>query len=105
MDIQHIQVYTDAKTKRRIELAALKYDMPVTAYCLDAIRRQLADEALLEADSIVIDVAPGTQSESVLSEMRTLRDRIAADRGGKPLEIDIRERVREERDHEIIGLH
>jgi hypothetical protein len=37
-----------AETRRRIELAAAKYNLPVTEYCLNAIRQQLAEDDLLE---------------------------------------------------------
>lgn len=44
MNKQRIQVYTDPATKRRIELAAAKVNLPVTEYCLRAIEQQLADD-------------------------------------------------------------
>jgi hypothetical protein len=48
MGKKRIQVYADEETKRRVEAAAAKYRMPVTAYCLAAIRQQLADDDMLE---------------------------------------------------------
>ena len=48
MHKQRIQVYVDRETKRRIELAAAIFDVPVTEYCLTAIRQELTDDDLLE---------------------------------------------------------
>lgn len=50
MNKQRIQVYADPETRRRIGLAAAKHQMPVTEYCFEAIRQQLATEALTFAE-------------------------------------------------------
>ena len=60
MTKQRIQVYADYEVKRRVELAAALYGVPVTEYCLSAIRRQLQEDDLLERAQIQISVKPGT---------------------------------------------
>jgi hypothetical protein len=105
MDKQRIQVYADPETKRRIELAAAKYNMPVTEYCLNAIQQQLADDDLLETEQIQIAVTPYPPlDDTLLMELRALRERILARRGGRPIELDIVEQVRAERDEELLRL-
>jgi hypothetical protein len=104
MEKQRIQVYADPELKRRIELAAAKHNVPVTEYCLKAIEQQLADEDLLEREEIEIPVTPKKQDDTLISDMRELRERILARRGGKPIDIDILELVRSERDDELTGL-
>ena len=47
---QRIQVYADPETRRRIGLVAAKHQMPVTEHCFEAIRQQLATEALTFAE-------------------------------------------------------
>jgi uncharacterized protein (DUF1778 family) len=39
-----IQVYADEETRRRIALAAARQNVPITQYCLDAIKQQLAKD-------------------------------------------------------------
>lgn len=104
MEKQRIQVYTDPETKRRIELAAMKHDMPVTAYCIEAIRKQLADDDLLSREQIEIAVSSQAPDSSLLTDMETLNAKILARRNGKHLEVDIVEQVRNERDEELTGL-
>jgi hypothetical protein len=104
MEKQRIQVYADPELKRRIELAAAKHNIPVTEYCLDAIEQKLADEGLLEAEEIEIPVRPKKQDDTLIDDMRKLREEILARRGGKPIEIDILELVRSERDDELTGM-
>ena len=104
MEKQRIQVYADPEMKRRIELAAAKYNVPVTEYCLNAIQQQLADDEVLEEEKIAIPVKP-TPSEDWLAGLDELHEKILARRGGRPIEIDILEQVREERDYELTGLH
>ncbi len=103
MERQRIQVYADAETKRRIELAAAKYNVPVTEYCLSAIQQQLADDDLLEADQVTISIKPTLDAEFIAG-LEALQAKILARRGGKPIAIDILEQVREERDDELTGL-
>ncbi len=106
MEKQRIQVYADEEMKRRIELAAAKYNVPVTEYCLQAITQQLADDDLLEEEQIHIAIAPGKRKDDTLiADLRALREAILADRGGKPIEVDdFIEQMREERDYELTGL-
>ena len=100
---KRIQVYTDPETKRRIELAAARHDVPVTQYCLEAIRQQLAEDDLLEREQIEIPIKP-IQDADLIADLRALRDKILARRGGKPIDPGIVEQIREERDDELIGL-
>jgi hypothetical protein len=105
MQKQRIQVYADPEIKRRIELAAAKYNIPVTEYCLSAIEQQLADDDLLEAEQVTLSVTPDTPDETLLADLRALREAILADRGSKLIDIDdIIEQMRAERDDEIMGL-
>jgi uncharacterized protein (DUF1778 family) len=98
-----IQVYTDEETKRRIGLAAAKHDIAITQYCLEAIRQQLAEDDMLERETIEIPVKPN-RDEDLVDDLRALRERIKARRGGELITLDIVEQVREERDHELTGL-
>jgi len=98
-----IQVYTDEETKRRIELAAAKHDIAITQYCLEAIRQQLAEDDMLERETIEIPIKPN-RDEDLIDDLCVLRERIKARRGGELITIDIVEQVREERDHELTGL-
>jgi uncharacterized protein (DUF1778 family) len=104
MEKQRIQVYADPEIKRRVELAAAKHNMPVTEYCLNAIQQQLADDDLLEQAHIELPVTSTKKDDALLSDLRALREEILAQRGGKPIEIDILELVRDERDSELTGL-
>jgi hypothetical protein len=85
-------------------LAAAKYNVPVTDYCLSAIQQQLADDDLLEQTHVAIPVTSGSD-DTLIADLRGLREAILADRGGEPLNIDdFIEQMREERDYEITGL-
>lgn len=100
-----IQVYTDPQMKRRIELAAARLDVPVTQYCLEAIEQRLADEEMLEKETIEIPVTPPEKDETLIDDLRALRERILAERGGRPIDIDtLIEEMRDERDDELAGL-
>ncbi len=101
---QRIQVYTDEETKRRIELAAAKRSIPVTQYCIEAIRQQLADDDMLERETVEIRIRP-VQDEELIADLRALRDKIQARRSGKPIHPDIVEQVRKERDLELTSLY
>ena len=103
MTKQRIQVYADTETKRRIELAAAKRDTPVTQFCLDAIVQQLADDELLDANAILIDVKPNSD-EPLFDDLRRLRNEILARRDGEMITADIVAQVRSERDDELINL-
>lgn len=100
MNKQRIQVYADPETKRRIELAAAKYNVPVTEYCLEAIQQRLADDDLLEAKQITIPITPG--DDDLIADLRALRSAILADRKGRLIDVDeIIEQMRAERDEDI----
>lgn len=103
MEMRRIQVYADAETKRRIELAAARHNLPVTIYCLEAIMQQLAEDDVLDQERIEISVRPPTQTidAQLIAQMRGLRERITARRGGKLISADILEQVRAERDEEL----
>jgi uncharacterized protein (DUF1778 family) len=104
MNNKRIQVYTDAETKRRIELAAARRDVAVTQYCLEAIMQQLAEDDLLEREQIEIPVKP-TQAEDLIAELRALQEQIKAERDGQLIDVDrALEQTREERDYELTGL-
>ncbi|MBI3942279.1 MAG: hypothetical protein HY326_04635 [Chloroflexi bacterium] len=104
MDKRRIQVYADPETKRRVELAAAKHDMAVTEYCLEAIRQQLLEDDLLEAEQVEIPVRK-TKGADLIADLRALRERMLADRHGKPIDVgNILEQVRDEREEEILGL-
>ncbi|MDQ6694370.1 MAG: hypothetical protein M3014_08095 [Chloroflexota bacterium] len=102
-DVRRIQVYADAETKRRIELAAAKHDLPVTSYCLEAIMQQLEDDDVLEQEHIEIAVRPTDQivDAQLIAQMRVLRDKVEARRGGKLITDDMVDQVRSERDEEL----
>ncbi|MSP12184.1 MAG: hypothetical protein EXR62_04410 [Chloroflexi bacterium] len=99
-----IQVYADPETKRRIELAAAKREIAVTEYCLEAIKQQLLEDDILEAEQIEIPVKK-TKDTDLIAELEALHADILAYRGGKPVEIDaVIDQLREERDYELTGL-
>lgn len=102
MQKQRIQVYADPQTKRRIELAAAKYDMPVTEYCMAALRQKLADDELLEAERIEIAVRLHARDDGLLDALCGLHGKILARRRGRPIDDDIVDQVRGERDHELL---
>jgi len=102
---KRIQVYADTETKRRIELAAAKHDLPVTEYCIEAIRQQLAEEGILEEERIEIQISPAKR-KSLVRDLRALQEKIKTRRSGKLIDLDrILEGVREERDYELDNLH
>ena len=103
MQKKRIQVYTDPETKRRIELAAAKQNLAVTKYCLEAIKARLAEDDILEQERVEIPVKP-TEGEDIIAQLRALREKIKARRGGKLITLDIVEQVREERDHELLSM-
>lgn len=100
MEKQLIQVYADPELMNRIELAAAKHKVAVMEYCLDAIEQKLADEGLFQGKT----VESTKQDDTLITDLRELRERILAERGGKPIEIDILELVRSERDDELTGM-
>ncbi len=100
--MKRIQVYADDETKRRIELAAMIREVPVTEYCLDAINQRLREDDLLEHSQISVRLALGNEGD-LIDDLRELRDRIRARRS----EIDVDElvdQVRAEREDELLSL-
>jgi hypothetical protein len=105
MEKEAIQLYADPNLKRRVEEAAAKYNIPVEEYLLDAIEQKLADDAALEKTVADITSEHPKKDDSLLDDMRELHDRILARRGGKPIEIDVLEQLRSERDDELTNMH
>ncbi len=103
MQKKRIQVYTDPETHRRVELAAAKRGVSVTEYCLRAIQQQLLEDEIVEAEKIEARDQP-SPGKDVIEELRDLRERIKARRGGKLITVDILEQVRAEREHELLGV-
>lgn len=103
MEKELIEVYADPELKRRVEVAAAKHNVPVAEYLLEAIEEKLADEAVEENNPYITRM--GVKNDPTLFEdMRELRERILARRGGKPIEIDVLEQLRAERDDELTGM-
>lgn len=101
-----IQLYTDLEMKRRIALAAAKYDMPVTQYCFEAVQQQLAEDDLIEQEKIEIPITKTTSNKYLISNLLALDQEIKAYRQGKPpIDVEaILDQMREEREHDILGL-
>jgi len=98
-----IQVYADPLLKRRIELAAAKRDMPVTEYCLAAIVQRLAEDEVLEAEQVTIDIEH-KQADQLIASLHDLHESILARRRGIPIDTDaILEKVRSEREAELLN--
>jgi uncharacterized protein (DUF1778 family) len=98
-----IQVYADDDTKRRIEIAAVKRRTSVTEYCLDAIRERLAEDDVLDADRVTIQVRQ--DGEGLLADLAALHAAVLARRGGAGVDLDqVLADLREERLDEILGL-
>ena len=97
-----IEVYADAETKRRIESAAAKRNLPVAGYCLQAIVQQVCEDEALEQEQTPIAATPSkhTLDSDLIAEMRTLRERIHTRRGAL-ITADVVEQVRAERDEEL----
>jgi hypothetical protein len=105
MTKKRIQVYADEETKRRVELAAAKHNVAVTEYCLEAIRKQLAEDDMLQQATVEIPIEPGLM-EDLVAEIRELSERIRARRDGEPIDVvAIIEQMRAERDDELLGMH
>jgi len=103
MSKKRIQVYVDDESKRRIELAAMIRELPVTEYCWEAIEQQLAEDDLLERDHVALRVRrpdPG----ALHADLAALRQRILTRRGGRPIDDDLLDAVRRERDDELLDL-
>jgi hypothetical protein len=92
-----IQVYADEETKRRTALAAARQDVPITEYCLRAIKQQLAEDDMLDRETIEIPIT-SSREDDMIADLRALRERIRDRRGGEPIPLDILEQVRQERE-------
>ena len=105
MDKKRIQVYADEALKRRIELAAARSHVPITEYCLTAIRQQLADDDLLEEQRITIPLTATKPTDTLIADLRALHQEMLAVRGGKRIDVDAElEAMRAERDYEVSGM-
>lgn len=102
MPKQRIQVYTQPELKRRIELAATRRDIPVTQYCLDAIKQQLTADGMLEKKEVTIPIE-NTKDSDLIADLHALRQKIKTRRGGKLISLDVVRQVREEREHELLS--
>ena len=103
MNKKRIQIYTDEETKRRVELAAAKHNMPLTMYCLTAIQHQL------EEDDIEIHGQDTTPEQVKVNELiaglEALQERILKQRNGQPVDVDaLLDQLREERDEESLSM-
>lgn len=106
MDKKRIQVYADEALKRRIELAAARSHVPITEYCLTAIRQQLADDDLLEEQQITIPLTATKPTDTLIADLRALRQgMLAVSRGRAKIDVDAElEAMRAERDYEVSGM-
>lgn len=106
MEKQRIQFYTDPETKRRIESAAAKYNIPVSESCLHAVRLQLMQDAWAEDAETPAPVVPTKRTnDTLIADLQALRESILAERSGRPIDVDdYIEQTRAGRDHELMGL-
>jgi hypothetical protein len=104
MEKELIEVYADPELKRRVEIAAAKHNVPVAEYLLEAIEEKLADEAVVEENNPYITRMGVKNDPTLIADLRELRERILAERGGKPIEIDVLEQLRAEQDDELTGM-
>ena len=104
MTKETIEVQADEALVQRIKAAAAKQNIPVADYCLDAIEQKLLDDRLRADTEDDVLLSPKKHDPTLLDDMRELRERILAERGGKPIDIDILEMIRSERDDELTGM-
>ncbi|NKB66183.1 MAG: hypothetical protein GKR89_03905 [Candidatus Latescibacteria bacterium] len=104
MPKQRIQVYADDQTKRRIELAAAKRAVPVTEYCMAAIEDRLADDEMLDAQKVEIDIV-SQPDKKLIADLKRRHKRVLARRQGQPLDPAILDIVRQEREEEQSDLY
>lgn len=101
-----IQLYTDTEMKRRITLAATKYDVPITQYCFEAVQQRLVEDDLIEQAHIEIPVTQPSLNTQLISNLRALDREIKASHQGKPpLDVEaVLDQIHEEREHDLLGL-
>lgn len=105
MEKGRVHLSTDRETKHRIALAARRRNLSVTDYCMEAIRRQLADDGVIEVRPTTT-VQSQQSLEEVLAELRAVHQEILAhnDLGGTDV-VEELNRMREERDLDLSGMH
>lgn len=103
MDKTRIQVYVNEEAKRRIELASMIREVPVTEYCWQAIQQQLAEDDMLERDSVSLRVRRPDPA-ALYADLAELRSRILRRRDGLNLDDDIVEVLRRERENEVLDV-
>lgn len=101
---ERIQVYIDPETKRRIVLAATKYNASLTDYCFNAIQERLAEDDVMEHEQIEVPIKH-THDANLIADLCALREKIKIARDGQPLDLDIIfDELHEERERELLGL-
>lgn len=99
-----IRVYANVETKHRVELAAIRQGLPVTEYCLAAIKQRLIEDNLLERKQGEGPVQ-SSKKDNVIAELRTLHQDILTYRNAELLDIDHDlTAVREAREEVLIDL-
>lgn len=101
-----IQLYTDTEMKRRITLAATKYEVPITQYCFEAVQQRLAEDDLIDQAHIDIPVTQPSLNTQLISNLRALDREIKASRQGQPpLDVEaVLDQIHEEREHDLLDL-
>jgi hypothetical protein len=79
-------------------------EMPITEYCWEAIQQKLAEDDLLERDQVALRVRR-TDPGALHADLDALRQRILDRLGGRPIDEDILDAARRERDGELLDLH
>jgi hypothetical protein len=101
-----IQLYVDPKMKRRIELVAAKYNLPVTQYCFEAVEQRFREDDVLDQKQISISVNQERPNKKLIQDLRALHKEMEAYRQGQPLldiEADL-DQIHEKRERDILGL-
>jgi len=77
-----IDVYVpDPELRRRIKIAAARQDMPVSRWCLEAIRQQLAKEEMLEGEQVKIPIKQAKDNTLSTQHGRRRRRQLGGLRG------------------------
>lgn len=104
MTKETIEVQAEEALMQRIKAAAAKHNIPVAEYCLEAIEQKLQNDDKPEGAENDVLLSPKKPDPTLIDDLRELRERILAERGGKPIDIDILEMIRSERDDELTGM-